>query len=187
MSEFSDRLPGTESKLAEARNNWLAAQALTNHLIKISGDYTGSSLEDYLSGKDIDNCRDFLEEAERRNFPNAIGIDLQQRKYSDRAVWSRPDKFTKIHHPDLFMQPVWQGQGYIIGELQLAVGSCRLALSPRKNPENHQIGELRCHRSPNIFTTSYGQGYGRLPDLPPAETPIKIPNLPKRLIDYLTK
>lgn len=186
MSEFSHGFPAAKNKAEDARIEWMAAQAVSDYLTKISGDFSGSNLPDYLSDKDVDNCRDFLGEAEQRNFPNALAIDLQKRKYSDRLVWKNPNNFTRIHHPDLFMKSTWNGKGYFIGELPLAVGSCHLVLSPLKDLDNQQIGELRCRRSPDVFVRSFGKGYGVLPVLPPAETPIKIPNLAKTLIKYLT-
>ena len=185
MSEYSILADSVREKLRIGSEALQRAQQMRLHLTRISGDASGSPLDGYLEDEDIESCRDFLVDASAHAFSNAEEIYMQRRRFTDAPVWTEPRRYANFSFRKLDRHTTWKGNAYTIGSVALGGGDSRLMLSPLCNEDGAQVGELRCFRSPRVFSTSYGYGYGRLPDLPPADLPLKLPKLNDLLLKHV--
>lgn len=190
MSEFSEAFEKRIISYAQDFPERRASTELQDELERVSGDFSGSPLEEYLCDDDTESCRDFLKLAERKDFPNASNINMQHRLLGGvalRHAWSKPKNFSNAVFRRIDHRTVWKGIGYPIGSVTLGTGRCGLMLSPFRVGAGRMVGELRCDRNPQSFTSSYGMGYGRLPEMQEDELPIRLPKLVDILYKYLPK
>lgn len=190
MSEFSEAFEKRIISFAQDFPERKATTEFQKELERISGDFSGSPLEEFLCEEDVESCRDFLRLAERKDFPNASIISMQHRRFGGvalRHAWSKPKNFSNAPFRRFDHRTVWKGIGYSIGSVALGIGRCNLMLSPFRKGAGRMVGELRCDRDPQSFASSYGMGYGRLPEMPEEDLPVVLPKLVDTLYKFLPK
>lgn len=183
MITFGESMEKFVSDKAEFESRQQEYIDFKEHLLDISGDYSGSTLDIYLSESDINDCHEFLNYMEERNFPNAQNISMKYARVGQYA-WSKPDRFANALFRKINSHRVWRGVGYYIGNVAVGYRECGILLSPLPQDDSLQIGELRCDRDPHSFSASHGLGFGRLPDMRPDKLPLSLPTLGKLLVGY---
>lgn len=160
MSEFNAIYNEVEAKEQPLLNQVTDADIAYAHSLTVSGDGSGSHPEEYLPESITDECMAFLGAAAtfEDRYPNADQLYFMKRR-NGRLAWDRPDKANVglVARPFQFTR-TYIGQGYRIGSVELknTTGTSPLMLCTD--------GLLRCDRTPGIFPSSYGFGYGTLPD-----------------------
>lgn len=200
MTRFERHLDAQQELHDVTHARVIAQRVMSQHLVDISGDSSGSRPEDHLGPSGVAVCEDFLVEAERLNWPNAQDLSLKKRRtfilpVEELPVWRKPTHYPP--HPysrALLHRKDWEGQGYRIG---MGVLFPHDFMGPGYQPRINLVdlnrhktaimlctdGLLRCHRVPAVFRKSYGYGYGRLPE--GARIDIDGNNLPVTLSKYL--
>ena len=181
MSEFHealDTLKGEHSQEQISRGAQMAIESLLPHLEQISGDFAGSAIDDFFSPENAEICNDFLDYVEAcrtpgGTLPGSRPLDMTVRK-SGRHAWKKPNGYpTSTLLRPYVLKKVWQGEGYLIGELKLDMGKTPVLLCGDRR--------LRCLRTPTIFNTSYAWGYGTLPPALEGRNAMEAPNLAQNL------
>lgn len=183
MSEFSAAIPSLESARSRAQLESSERLAFYKRLTAISGDYSGSPLEDYLAGDDVESCRDFLRYTERREFPKSIEISMKYPHFGEYA-WKTPEKFSHFWFNHGNSHTVWKGLGYAIGRVAIGIADCDIVLSPARSGGGPQLGAIRCWRNHHSFISSRGLGYGLIPNPPDLKVPINLLSLTETLSKY---
>jgi hypothetical protein len=126
----------------------------------ISGDPSGTPLDEYLGSYHIEKLEAFRDEAERRGWPNSQPIEMYVKR-GGRMIWDNPEdgiKVLPLHSPlrrHTVYEKVLDTVGYKIAEMQVDAQKVPVYLC--------RDGLLRCERSAGAFKKSYGSGYGVLP------------------------
>lgn len=181
MSEFSEGMKvGTSWNIIQRGSG----DEFYARLAQVSGNVSGSPLEDYLEERDMESCRDFMEHMGGLAYPGAEEL-ITKRPIIGSYVWKKPERSLDNGSIYLFNhgnnRRVWKGIGYHIGFVAIGIANCHLYLSPSETSDASN-GELRCYRNPQSFIKSLAVGVGRLPEPGDVRVPLPLPGLSKRLV-----
>jgi hypothetical protein len=161
MSHFSETLHAQQNHGQRAAEQVRAAEGLQAELTKMSANPKGSELDRFMSDKIAEICTEFLEAANQMGWPNAEEIELRQHRLG-RPLWRTPGKYQDQAMPSFVnsatTRKVGNWRGYHIANLQVGDEAIptRVMLC--------DDGLLRCERTQPLFTKSYGEGFGQMPD-----------------------
>jgi hypothetical protein len=161
MSHFSETLHTQQNHDQRAAEQVLTAEGLQAELAKMSASLKGSELDRFMTDEITEICTEFLDAADQMGWPNAEEIQLRQHRLG-RPIWRTPGKYQDQAMPSLVnsatTRKAGEWKGYHIANLQVGDEAmpARVMLC--------DDGLLRCERAQPLFTKSYGEGFGQMPD-----------------------